>query len=104
MPEELWSEATVLAQSEGAYAIARALRIGFGGLKRRLGYCAIAGEPLPSAAFVELTGAQILGPQVSPGPVVELSDNSGIRLTVRLTKDSEIDVARLVAAFRNRSA
>lgn len=104
MPAELWSEATILAESEGAYAISRALGIGFSGLKQRLDHCATAEAPRPSRAFVELTGAQILGPQLPPGPVVELSDDAGLRLTVRLTKDSEVDLARLVAAFRNRSA
>ena len=52
-------------------------------------------------AFVELTGAQLLGPEIS-GTVVEVSDAVGGRLTVRLGAGSALDVARLVVAFRGR--
>jgi hypothetical protein len=55
-------------------------------------------------AFVELSGAQILGASSAPGAVVELSDGAGVRLTVRLAASAEVDVARIVAAFRQRSA
>ena len=36
MPAELWSDAVTLCKSAGAYRVARALRINFDGLKRRM--------------------------------------------------------------------
>ncbi|HVP44917.1 MAG TPA: hypothetical protein VMS96_15940 [Terriglobales bacterium] len=102
MPLELWTEAARLAQSDGVYPVARALRISFEGLKRRIVETG-AGATVPSAqpsGFVELTGAQLLGGPVPRGTVVELSDGAGTRLAIRLTGGAEIDVASLVAAFR----
>src|SRR5450759_2143754 len=76
MPRKFWAEAAILAQGHGVYPVARALRISFEGLKRRIaesmaGSTATVGRP---SAFVELTGAELLGGSVMPGTVVELSD------------------------------
>jgi hypothetical protein len=106
MAPELWSAAVVLAQSHGAYRVARALRIDFGCLKRRMAE-AVAVAPPPraaSGAFVEWTGAQILSASSARGPIIELSDETGVRLTLRFSADVEVDVARVVAAFRQRVA
>jgi hypothetical protein len=53
---------------------------------------------------VELTGADLLGGSVVPGTVVELSDAAGTRLAIHLARKVEVDVASLVAAFRQRGA
>src|SRR6266545_3590336 len=67
MPADLWSGAVALARTEGAYPIARALRLNFEGLKRRMAEAAGGGHPAVaqssatgSGKFVEWTGAQIL--------------------------------------------
>jgi len=102
MPAELWSEAITLARREGrAYAIAKALRINFEGMKRRLAEAAGGSAPAPGA-FVEVTGAEFLGAAAESGTVVELSEAAGIRMTVRFAAKAEVDVARLVAAFRQQ--
>lgn len=106
MPPKFWAEAARLAQGHGVYPVARALRISFEGLKRRIaesmaGSTATVGRP---SAFVELTGAELLGGSVMPGTVVELSDTAGTRLAIHLAREVEVDVARLVAAFRQRGA
>jgi len=102
MPTELWSEAASLAEKEGAYVVARALRINFEGLKRRMAEAAAASaaRPAASGAFVEWTGAQILGPATPSGAVIEVQDAAGTRLTVRLPQEAALDVAQVVAAFR----
>ena len=105
MPAELWAEAVALAGRHGAYPVARGVRINFEGLKRRIAEAAAAGRgttAVPSSAFVELTGAQLLGGPAAAGTVVELSDASGTRLAIRLARETEVDVAGLVAAFRQR--
>lgn len=106
MPAELWSEAVTLAGSAGAYRIARALRVNFDGLKRRMAEAALVGaEPAKRpSAFVELTGAEILGASSTTGTVLEIEDKGGLRLVVRLAKEAHLDVAQLVAAFRQRGA
>ena len=106
MSPELWAEATRQAQGHGVYRVARALRISFEGLKRRIAESA-TGVTVPQgrpSAFVELTGAELLGGPVVSGTVGELSDAAGTRLAIRLARETEVDVASLVAAFRLRRA
>jgi len=104
MPAGLWDEAVALARPGRAYAVAHALGVNFDSLRRRMaeagGACAVGG---PADGFVELSGAQILGSTAaSPsGVVVELSDGEA-RLTVRMATGVELDVSRVVAAFRQR--
>jgi len=38
------------------------------------------------------------------GPVVELTDARGVRLTVRFANESQLDVAKLVSAFRGTAS
>jgi len=107
MPAELWSEAIVLARREGAYQVAHPLRLNLDVLRRRM-LEAAAGRAASerSSGFLELTGAQILGasPLVGTGTEMELVDAAGIRLTVRLPPATAVDVAQLIAAFRQRSS
>ena len=102
MPAELWTEAIALARSGRPYAVAQALRINFEGLRRRMAEAEPGTHSAAPAAFVELSGAQILGASSASalGAVVELSDTHGMRLTVRLAAGAEVDVPRVVAAFR----
>ena len=106
MAPELWSAAVELARSHGPYRVARALRINFECLKRRMtAVVVVAPAPgSPSGTFVEYTGAQILSAASPQGAVIELSDETGARLTLRLGAQVEVDVPRLVAAFRQRGA
>ena len=106
MPAELWAEAVGLARSGGTYPIARALQVDYESLARRVAE-ADAGErggSAPSAAFVELTGAQFLGSSTPAGPVVEVADRDGVWLTIRLPAAAVLDVAEVVAGVRGRRA
>jgi len=104
MPAGLWAEAVRLARDGRAWAVARALGVNFEALRRRMAEA--AGNPPapgrdPPAAFGERSGAQVLGATGgTTGTVVELSDDGGIRLTVRLAAGDTLDVPRVVAAFR----
>lgn len=100
MPAELWARAVVLARASGTYAIARALRVDYQSLARRV--AEDGGERAEAArsggGFVELRGADLLG----GATVVEASDVDGARLTIRFGAGAEFDAAAMLGAFRRR--
>lgn len=98
MPALLWREATALAHQIGAYAVARGLGLNYRRLKSRM--ASTTGTEKRSAEFVELSGAQILGPMI--GAVVEVEDESA-KLIVRLSAGAAVNAADLVSAFRRRA-
>jgi hypothetical protein len=105
MPEDLWNEATALARELGVHPVERVLRLNHESLRRRVEEgTSPSGSAEGAGEFVELSGAQLLGLPVAAGPVIELSDGNGVRLTVRLEAGSRLDMARLVEAFRGRRA
>lgn len=107
MPPDLWAAAATLAKRHGVYRVAHGTGVSFDGLKRRMAEAAGRSATVSSpAAFVELSGAHLLSDTMSPGPgtVVELSDAAGTRLTIRLGRQVELDMAGLVTAFRQRGA
>jgi hypothetical protein len=106
MPERLWEEATALALELGVHPARCALGLNYESLRRRVEETVSARGSAEARVgeFVELSGAQLLGLPAAAGPVVELSDGHGVRLTVRLAPDSALDPARVVEAFRGRPA
>jgi len=106
MPAPLWNEAVALAQELGVYSVKTALGLNYASLRKRLDEASSRERAEADAGtdFVELSGAQLLGPAVTVGPVVEVSDARGGRLVVRLGAGSALDVARLVAVFRGQPA
>ena len=105
MPEPLWAAAVELAQSEGVYPIARALRVNYQSLQCRVAIASSRARPGPGAprGFVELSSPLPIAPPRSPcGPVLELSDGNGATLTIRFPAERELDVERLAAAFLRR--
>jgi hypothetical protein len=106
IPEPLWEAAISLTQEHGIHQTARALRLSYESLKRRV----IAssnhnqGSQQEYAGFVDIGPAQLLGMAQPTGPVVELSSADGAKLVIRLTDSSEFDMASIVEAFcRGRS-
>ena len=102
MPEQLWLEAAVLAKSHGVYRISQALRVAYEPLRR---WTAKTGQleakkQADTAGFVEvaLPGAAAK----ETGPVVELADGDGAKLTIRLPAHSRVDVAGLASAWWSR--
>ena len=104
MPAKLWDEAVSLARHGGTYATARALRVDYGSLARRVAEArrGTDGDEASAGAFVALSGAQLLGASAPAGPVVEVSDGDGVRLVIRLGTGTELDVVGLVQRFRER--
>jgi hypothetical protein len=104
MPAELWAAAVSLARSHGVGPIARALRIDYGALKKRV-TARLKGDEKTgkiSTEFIELTSAPLLGPAEAAGMVVELWDGNGARLLVRLGAGNGASAERSAEGFRNR--
>ena len=106
MPGPLWTGAIALARRLGVNPVKGALGLNYKALRTRV---EASGRPAKSASassarFVELSGAQVLGAPAAAGTVVEVSDAHGARLTVRLAAGGDLDVARVVEAFRRASA
>jgi hypothetical protein len=100
MPAELWAKAVALARVSGTYPVARAVRVDYASLARRVAEA--FGEQTgraKSTAFVEMRGADLVG----GATVVEVSDVDGARLTIRLPASSQLDAAALVGAFRRHA-
>jgi hypothetical protein len=115
MPEELWKEASGFARKLGVCRVSRALRVNYGGLKRRVmarGLAAVDGrrsQRTPTAArrdFVELSGLPAFGVLNEAGAgsdaVVEMAAPDGTRLTIRVKGATSPNVAAWVSAFRGR--
>ena len=105
MPAALWDVAVELAQSDGVYPIARALRVNYQSLQCRVAMASSTPRPGAEAprGFVELSSPAPIAPPPSPaGPVLELSDGNGATLTIRLPSASELDVERVASAFLQR--
>jgi hypothetical protein len=112
MPEELWREATRLAQSHGVSPVCRHLKLGYQRLQKRVEACEAEppkGPPAITAAataptgFVELSAAQLLEGTAAPSSqqtVIELSEPEGTRLTVRLAAGQPLDVLGLIQGLR----
>ena len=105
MPADLWAEAVALAGREGTYATACALGLNFESLARRVAEARAGSErgAAQASAFVELSGAQLLG-AAAAGSVVEICGDDGMRLTIRLGGGTPLDVVGVVQGFCRRGA
>jgi hypothetical protein len=111
MPEELWQEAGAAAKRLGTNRVARALGLGYEGLKQRVLSKKKGGprgkEPgevlAQEAQFIELPGLPMLGSPAGNGEemVVELVAADGMRLTIR-TRQAGAAVVEMISAFRGR--
>ena len=111
MPDELWQEAARLARTHGYRRVARALRANYDSLKAKVekaprtsGAQEPGGESASPAKFVEVSTSEIFAARPSPVTVVEMMDEAGIRITIRLAEGEKLDVPGLVNAFRGRHA
>jgi hypothetical protein len=105
MPAPLWREAAALARELGAGPVGRTLGLNHQMLKRKMevGAPGSGGAAVPTTRFVELERGQVLELAGATGPVVELSDAMGVRLTVRFAAGSALNLAELVEVFRGHS-
>ena len=115
MPEELWKDASGFARKLGLYRVSRALRVNYGGLKRRLRASAPLGVVSRTRAraasvsrpdFIELSGpapfAALSEAPAGSDAMVEVVTPDGTRLTIRVKGATSAHVAAWVSAFRDR--
>ena len=96
LPEPLWNRAAGLAREHGVNAVARALRLNYYALKRRVSSV----PPGPSKPTAPSFVAIGVPPSGSDSPsVLELEDGTGRKLTVTLGARAGLDLRALVAAF-----
>ena len=115
IPDELWREAAELAGAYGINRIARALRLDYYSLKKRVeaaGGCrvfgqkvaphsisdrrAIAADDQAMTGFIELAAASPTG---SPECILELEDPGGAKMRVHLKGVEAPDLAALSRSF-----
>ncbi len=99
MPEDLWSQATKLADAHGVWRVARDLGLCYESLKRRVEEKA-SRKQAGAVRFVEVGGVDLTDVASSNGTVVELQATDGTRMTIRLGVDASFDLHALVASFR----
>ena len=106
MPEELWAAAVALTERGSVYGTARALGVSYATLRWRTAAAELERrrEPARGAGFVELLAPAPTGGVQSTVTQVELSDESGARMTVRVPSGEPLDVAGLARVFWGRGA
>ena len=103
MPEELWDTATRLAQKYKVSTIASIAKLDYKTLKRRS--AGGGGKSYRSKKsrktemnFVEVPSLLSSSPTTEEN-VIELSDETGRKMTLRLPKSVEVDTERLITNF-----
>jgi hypothetical protein len=96
IPESLWASAAELVQEHGLCRTARALRLNYYSLKKRL-----AGEALPcrsaqKATFIELVPP---GSQGSSACTIEMENARGEKMKIHLGSVGSPDLAHLADRF-----
>lgn len=99
MPEDLWIQATKLADAHGVWRTARELGLCYESLKRRVEEKA-SRKQAGAVRFVEVRAAELMDQTSSNDTVVELHATDGTRMTVRLGSGAQVDLQTLVASFR----
>lgn len=106
MPEPLWNAAVQLAQRDGVYSVSRALQVNYQTLQARLAMASAATKsqraPTAPKGFVELSPTLPMPTAPRTESLVELSDDEGAKLTIRLPAESDLDVERLAESFWSR--
>jgi hypothetical protein len=102
LPEELWTAAAALAESEGVSWVARALRLDYYKLKRRCTKGEGAPSKLaPTQRFVEVQ----LDPSLAEHSGrwrIEFCDESAARLTIEMNNDIPALIAMVDAFWKRR--
>ena len=103
IPEELWRAATELASAHGIHRTARALRLDYYALQKRVTTTARSDTHAPE--FVELLPGGLPTASFSrPECLIEVEDGSGSKLRIHLQGGELPDVAALTRGFREGGA
>ena len=96
IPQELWRQAAELACRYGISRTARALRLDYYSLKKRVAAPARSGQRVPE--FVEILPGGMPGPRAEC--LIEVEDGSGGKMRIHLQGGALPDVAALTRVFR----
>ena len=100
VPESLWSLAVSVAKLHGIWRVAKALRVNYEGLKRRV---TAKKSPTPKeesfSPFVELDLSRSFPPKEC---IIELEERDGPKMTIHLKGTDSIDVIGLSKSFFGR--
>jgi hypothetical protein len=98
LPESLWQAAVELAREHGVYSVARALRLNYMGLKKRLGGVSHRRRKAGKPAFVELIAPQaaMLGECV-----IEFESLRGSKVRIQWKAAAPPDWTSLLRAWRD---
>ena len=96
IPEELWREAAELASAYGIHRTAKALRLDYYSLKKRVAAVARSGQG--AAEFVEILPGGMPIPR--PECRIEVEDGRGVKMRIHLQGGDLPDVAALTRVFR----
>jgi hypothetical protein len=99
LPEELWSTAVELARRHGLYKTAKALRLDYYGLKKRVDRVsgAESGHSSSEGGFVEVLPAEI--PNLRPECTLELENGAGGKMRIYLKGFQCPDLPGCLMAF-----
>jgi hypothetical protein len=96
LPAELWSSAVELAREHGVNRTAKALRLDYYSLKKRLAGVGEEGDPSPE--FIEILPEMSSAP--AAGCTMEIDDETGATLRLRVHGAEFPDLAAITRAFR----
>jgi len=97
IPETLWSSAVELAREHGLHRTARALRLNYYSLKKRLSSVDDATcRPQREATFVELLPPGVAGPSAC---TIEMENAQGGKMKIQLQGLGGPDLAVLINSF-----
>jgi hypothetical protein len=96
IPEALWALAVKLTSAHGLHRTARALKLDYYSLKKRV-EASQARKAAKRPAFIELPAAVMAGREC----VIELEDAAGVSLRVHLKGYDAADVVTVGRGFRN---
>jgi hypothetical protein len=101
LPEDLWEAAAELAKRYGVNPTARALRLEYGGLRKRMenrGQAKRKHTPAASPSFLEFVAP---GAKALTNCTVEVESAQGGKLRLELKAVATSEVANLIRAFVN---
>jgi hypothetical protein len=109
IPDSLWASAVKLAREYGINRTAKALRVDYYSLKKRLGQESVAGQDFAMVPFgtPESRAAATFLELASPSPTgacdctLELEDTIGSKMRVHLKAATPLDLAALCRSFWN---
>jgi hypothetical protein len=96
IPENLWNSAVDLAREHGLHRTARALRLDYYSLKKRLGLITGAPRSRLTASFVELLPPGAVG---SSACTIEMENAQGGKIKMQLQGLGGADLAALINSF-----